>query len=1021
MRCKVCNRELIEGTRRCPHCGAEVSSPDDSSAEEFKWNVQDFPKPKKKKDVSIDWKSGRILDKEAGLVYDQSLNGWTEPEDVGELFSFDTQNEKLQQKLDREMARIAVRPASGQRRGSSGISSDTIDFHILDEPAGRRKSSADGGSADAAKQTEKRNGKDRLRFSSESSPRTPDTPDMENPWKHLREQRTEKKTKTEKTAATPTSDITNAPATNSDSIYEKDIFTPEPLHFHRLSDSLKPSEAKKSAEMRSEDTVSEMRQLSRNAEISDTVPSGFDSGGNVRSDSVAADQKSGDPAKSPETASENRENSFFGDKKTPSEENVLSGFRKLIEAEKKFKEDMEKISYLSPEEYKEAEKAESQSQKLKFVPTISFRTIEDEYESYRREHPAENGQALPEDAGSRTDFGKNRTDAEPDKKENGKDKEIQIKINEPSGTKFTVKTQEISLASLNNDASVRTQEVDLDAVKKPPKNVQVSVEVNAAQGNASVEVTRRHDGATVVKTLDESNAGHVYLDGKDITEEPETADTVVNAADSTDAAARAGEANKSETDKDETDKTEKTDDTAEIQENTEMTEIPENPADSGISGAEQNKKVSVPRTLPPEAVASGLASSEAVQQTIQIATASPDACGNGDADHADDADHAGDTDDTAETSADAASGRSTDGPKADGEDETDPLPDAESSPAGPELSGISPVSGISEDSSSETPDGSRFWEKSDDISKMTITDIFGPDAHKIMEEGIRYRFGAQPASKNSAEAKSAESVSSAPAADAENDAARKTSEKADGTDAGQAGSAENNVPEEKEKSGEDNKKQDDSLILDIRPEDIAPSASQTAALHMPSLGSESAKTRGVTTDTISEERQAEMKEAFEALDTINEAERRRLLKEEKKAERDRLRQKREAARAEKAERRARAKAEKEKSSDTAPEKSGSFRADSADSEKKSFGPVAKGLIIALTVILIVEFLIIGIKLFAPDSGAAALIDRFESQMSSIFSEEPAVSVPAADDVSGYDILSGTSSGTPASDSPSAVI
>ena len=190
---------------------------------------------------------------------------------------------------------------------------------------------------------------------------------------------------------------------------------------------------------------------------------------------------------------------------------------------------------------------------------------------------------------------------------------------------------------------------------------------------------------------------------------------------------------------------------------------------------------------------------------------------------------------------------------------------------------------------------------------------------------------------------------------------------------------------------------------------------------MPSLGSESAKTRGVTTDTISEERQAEMKEAFEALDTINEVERRRLLKEEKKAERDRLRQKREAARAEKAERRARAKVEKEKSSDTAPEKSGSFRADSADSEKKSFGPVAKGLIIALTVILIVEFLIIGIKLFAPDSGAAALIDRFESQMSSIFSEEPAVSVPAADDVSGYDILSGTSSGTPASDSPSAVI
>ena len=58
----------------------------------------------------------------------------------------------------------------------------------------------------------------------------------------------------------------------------------------------------------------------------------------------------------------------------------------------------------------------------------------------------------------------------------------------------------------------------MDEVVKPAKNLQVSVEVNAAQGNASVEVTRRHDGATVVKTVDKGNHEHLYVDDKDKTE-----------------------------------------------------------------------------------------------------------------------------------------------------------------------------------------------------------------------------------------------------------------------------------------------------------------------------------------------------------------------------------------------------------------------------------------------------------------------------------------------------------------------
>ena len=953
MRCKVCNRELIEGTRRCPHCGSEIPSSDDSSAEEFKWNVQDFPKPKKKKDVSIDWKSGRILDKEAGLVYDQSMNGWTEPENVSELFSFDTQNEQLQQKLDREMARITDRPSSGQRRGLSGTSSGTIDFHILDDTAGRQTGAAEGGSADAA---EKQSGKNRLHFFSETSPRTrtSDTFEEENPWKRLREQKTEKK-KTEKTAAHPKSDTVPAPATDSDSIYEKDIFTPEPLHFHRLSDSLKSAETTAPAKAPDENSASasETGKTSRSSESSGSAGNGQDAAG-------AADQRPQDSASGGENIPAGREGSFSGEKKTPSEENVLSGFRKLIEAEKKFKEDMEKISYLSPEEYRKAEKAESQSQKLKFVPTISFRTIEDEYESYRREQRTDSGQALRETERSRTDSLKSRTDTDPDKKE--KDKEIQIKINEPSGTKFTVKTQEISLASLNNDTNIRTREVNLDSVKKPPKNVQVSVEVNAAQGNASVEVTRRHDGATVVKTLDESNAGQVYFDGKNIIEEPEPSDT----GDSEDKTAKYPE-NAEHTENMENTYLSDIPDDPDTRVSSAVPESPENPDDSGDSeaaGTEQNREDTVSRSLQSEAIASGLASSEAVQQTIPIVTTSEDS---------------DPSEDTAEDAADLAAVSTQTG------DEADHTPDSADSFAG---SGPSEATeSRHENNSSGDSSGDRFWEKNDDTSKMTITDIFGPDAHRIMEEGIRYRFGPQSSSRNSAEEKSEESAGSA--MKTEKDAAE---------------AAEQQTPDQHEetRSAPDSAEKDDSLILDIRPEDIAPSASQTAALHMPSPGTESVQKRGVTTDTISEERQTEMQEAFEALDTINEAERRRLLKEEKKAEREHLREKREAARAEKAERKAQAKEKREKS--VKPDDT-----DAGSENSSSFGPVAKGLIIALTVILIVEFLIIGIKLLAPDSGAAALIDRFESQITGIFSEDNTGPVSAADSSSGNIILPGESS------------
>ena len=92
MRCIVCNNELISGSRQCPHCGAVIPDEKKTFGSEFKWNVQDYPKPKKQQDISIDWKSGRIVDENSGKIYDQSLNGWAEPEEIRDLFTFDTKN-----------------------------------------------------------------------------------------------------------------------------------------------------------------------------------------------------------------------------------------------------------------------------------------------------------------------------------------------------------------------------------------------------------------------------------------------------------------------------------------------------------------------------------------------------------------------------------------------------------------------------------------------------------------------------------------------------------------------------------------------------------------------------------------------------------------------------------------------------------------------------------------------------------------------------------------------------------------
>ena len=235
---------------------------------------------------------------------------------------------------------------------------------------------------------------------------------------------------------------------------------------------------------------------------------------------------------------------------TPEEEDrVFSSLKKLMAAEEKFKTDMERASFITPEESAQAAKVEEKCSKLTFVPTVSFRTIEDEYAEYCDEHGIKHEKPK---ASAKQDENKSETaaaeaeksDAPAEKNsakehetkhrkhslresireslksiERNQDKAVEIKINEPSGTKVTVKTQEVSLAAAEREMeNAQTREVNMDEVVKPAKNLQVSVEVNAAQGNASVEVTRRHDGATVVKTVDKGNHEHLYVDDEDKTE-----------------------------------------------------------------------------------------------------------------------------------------------------------------------------------------------------------------------------------------------------------------------------------------------------------------------------------------------------------------------------------------------------------------------------------------------------------------------------------------------------------------------
>lgn len=74
MICKECGQELNPETRVCPFCGASVANSRRVFRGEFKWNTQDFPKAHKQNDISIDWKTGELINRNDSKGLDYSKN-----------------------------------------------------------------------------------------------------------------------------------------------------------------------------------------------------------------------------------------------------------------------------------------------------------------------------------------------------------------------------------------------------------------------------------------------------------------------------------------------------------------------------------------------------------------------------------------------------------------------------------------------------------------------------------------------------------------------------------------------------------------------------------------------------------------------------------------------------------------------------------------------------------------------------------------------------------------------------------
>lgn len=485
MKCKSCGSELIAGTKKCPYCGAVINIVRTRAEDVFDWSAVS-PQSKEKKDVSIDWNTGKIFDKRSGQVYNQNNHTWSEPEDVKDLFKFDRKNEEYQHVLDRQVESASEAVSAPAAEAQARADDVKRKFDLPSSMGMRRFDPSSLRNAD-------------IKFVSESGEEVGSIGKPKDKAEADDNLAANKNAEANISAPAPTPEV-KKPEPKAEFKFEdhdpgKNISTDTGFKFN------KP------------DLRSEKKEPPSPAE----QPAG----------TAASESKSGQAIAA--------ENKNIKDTYTPEEEDrVYKSLQKLMAAEEKFKSDMERASYITPEEAVQAAKVEEKCSKLTFVPTVSFRTIEDEYAAYCDEHGIKREKpkaAPPASDSAKTEPAEKEHEAKHKKHslresikeslrslERDPEKAVEIKINEPSGTKVTVKTQEVSLAAAERELeNAPTREVNMEEVVNPPKNLQVSVEVNAAQGNASVEVTRRHDGATVVKTVDKSHKEHLYVDDQEKT------------------------------------------------------------------------------------------------------------------------------------------------------------------------------------------------------------------------------------------------------------------------------------------------------------------------------------------------------------------------------------------------------------------------------------------------------------------------------------------------------------------------
>ena len=497
MRCKACGRVVPDGSVRCPHCGAYISR-GGRPGEEFKWNIQEYPKPKGREpaDVSVDWQGGLLVDNESGRTYDQhSGSGWKEPEEVKFLFTFEPENEELQKEVDQQVDILVERapkepPVAEVRQDLFSLPSqmDMKEYDSLledDDPAPPPRNTGwindylstnfDGTPIQSVQSGEEpvyRKAPTAAEFIFGTGVKKEEP--LLNWDLSKRPSAVQKNANAAAAASAAARQQAQQAAAAAAAKKEKVVPPPERAANGKYS-------VPKMMQEQQYDPF-ETRKTWGSMHMPDFLRGGdrllFTSGPDIYEEvQEAASRELGPSA---------------GYKADMEELRAQETFKRLIDVEERFTEDMDRVVFMSEEEKELEEKAERRREELIDVPRIDFLSIEDEYDRYREVNGIPRAETIEEVLGTLETAGTaEEADAEAAAVPEETPREVNIRINSPSGTQYTVKTQEIHM---NTE--------DAEGGSEAAKAVQVSVEVNGT-GSGSVEVTSGPDGATRVTATEE--------------------------------------------------------------------------------------------------------------------------------------------------------------------------------------------------------------------------------------------------------------------------------------------------------------------------------------------------------------------------------------------------------------------------------------------------------------------------------------------------------------------------------------